>query len=121
MSVHRISVVLDCVDAERSAAFWTGALGYVQVAADGGFIGLRDPDGRLPTLVLQAVAEPKVGKNRMHLDVFSDDFDHHLVRLKELGATVVTPEHTEPDGMRLVVLADPEGNEFCLLDPTAAV
>src|SRR5687767_2719976 len=102
----RISVVLDCADASRLAAFWTGALGYVQVAADGGFIGLRDPNGRLPTLVLQQVPERKTSKNRMHLDVFSDDFDQHLVRLTELGATVVTPEHTEPDGMRLVVLAD---------------
>jgi predicted enzyme related to lactoylglutathione lyase len=117
----RISVVLDCGDAEKLAAFWTDALGYVQVAADGDFIGLQDPDGRLPTLVLQHVLEPKVVKNRMHLDVFSDDFDQHLVRLKELGATVVTPEHREPDGMRLVVLADPEGNEFCLLDPAGAV
>ena len=116
----RISVVLDCADAVKLAAFWTAALGYVQVAADGAFIGLQDPDGRLPTLVLQRVPEQKVAKNRMHLDVFSDDFDQHLDRLKGLGATVVTPEHTEPDGMRLVVLADPEGNEFCLLDPTGA-
>ena len=117
----RISVVLDCVDAAKLAAFWTGALGYVQAAADGEFIGLQDPDRRLPTLVLQRVPERKMVKNRMHLDVFSDDFDQHLVRLRELGATVVTPEHTEPDGMRLVVLADPEGNEFCLLDPAGAV
>jgi len=53
----------------------------------------------------------------MHLDVFSDDFDADLVRLTDLGAAVVTPVHVEPDGMRLTVLADPEGNEFCLLDP----
>jgi catechol 2,3-dioxygenase-like lactoylglutathione lyase family enzyme len=115
----RISVVLDCTDAAKLAAFWTGALGYEQVAADGEFIGLKDPDGRLPTLVLQRVPERKVIKNRMHIDVFSDDFDRHFVRLTDLGATIVTPEHLESDGMRLVVLADPEGNEFCLLDPTA--
>ncbi len=115
----RISVVLDCTDAAKLAAFWTGALGYEQVAADGEFIGLKDPDGRLPTLVLQRVPERKMVKNRMHIDVFSDDFDRLVARLKELGATVVTPEHMEPDGMRLMVLADPEGNEFCLLDPAA--
>lgn len=117
----QISVVLDCADAVKLAAFWTAAIGYVQVAADGEFIGLQDPYGRLPTLVLQRVPERKMVKNRMHLDLFSDDFDQHLIRLKELGATVVTPEHREPDGMRLVVLADPEGNEFCLLDPAGAV
>ena len=116
----RISVVLDCADAAKLAAFWTGALGYEQVADEGAFIGLKDPDGRLPTLVLQRVPERKTIKNRMHIDVFSDDFDRHMVRLKDLGATVVTPETVEPDGMRLVVLADPEGNEFCLLDPAGA-
>lgn len=116
----RISVVLDCTDAATMEAFWVAALGYERVASDGQFTGLRDPGGRLPTLVLQEVAERKVVKNRMHLDIFTDDFDEHLVGLKELGATVVTPEHRESDGMRLVVLADPEGNEFCLLAPANA-
>jgi predicted enzyme related to lactoylglutathione lyase len=112
----RISVVLDCTDAPTMEAFWVAALGYERAAFDGQFVGLRDPDGRLPTLVLQQVTERKVIKNRMHLDIFTDEFDQYLVRLKELGATVVTPEHRESDGMRLVVLADPEGNEFCVLD-----
>lgn len=112
----RISVVLDCSDPDLLAEFWTAALGYQPVAAEGPFIGLRDPDGRLPTLVLQKVPEPKANKNRMHLDVFSDEFENHLQRVLDLGATVVTPEHLESDGTRLVVLADPEGNEFCLLD-----
>lgn len=112
----RMSVVLDCSDPELLAAFWTAALEYERVAEDGTFVGLRDPGGRLPTLVLQRVPEPKIAKNRMHLDVFSTDFDRHLDRLVKLGAKVVTPEHVEPDGMRLTVLADPEGNEFCLLE-----
>lgn len=111
----RISVVLDCSDPERLAAFWTAALEYERVAEDGTFVGLRDPGGRLPTLVLQRVPEPKSAKNRMHLDVFSTEYASHLERLVKLGATVVTPEHVESDGMRLTVLADPEGNEFCLL------
>ncbi len=113
----RISVVLDCTDALVLEAFWAAALGYERAASDGQFVGLRDPGGRLPTLVLQQVPERKVAKNRMHLDIFTDDFDQDLVRLTELGATVVTPEHRESDGMRLIVFADPEGNEFCVLDP----
>ncbi len=116
----RMSVVLDCNDLDTLVSFWTAALGYEYAAADGAFVGLRDPEGRLPTLVLQQVEERKVVKNRMHLDIFSDDFDEHFVRLTERGATVVMPVHLEPDGMRLVVLADPEGNEFCLLDPESA-
>lgn len=116
----RISVVLDCSDPERLSEFWTEALGYEQVASEGPFIGLRDPNGRLPTLVLQKVPEPKAVKNRMHLDVFSDEFENHLRRVLDFGATVVTPEHLESDGTRLIVLADPEGNEFCLLDLESA-
>jgi predicted enzyme related to lactoylglutathione lyase len=112
----RMSVVLDCTDLVSLEAFWAAALGYERAAADEQFVGLRDPGGRLPTLVLQQVPERKVVKNRMHLDIFTDTFDDHLVRFEELGATIVRPEHRESDGMRLVVLADPEGNEFCLLD-----
>ena len=114
----RVSVVLDCTDHDLLTEFWTAALGLVRVAADGNFVGLRDPAGRLPTLVLQRVPEPKTTKNRMHLDVFSDEFDREFERLMELGATVLMPEHVEPDGTRLTVLADPEGNEFCLLEPS---
>ena len=112
----RLSVVLDCRDPESLAGFWTAALHYERVASDGDFVGLRDPQNRLPTLVLQRVPEPKSTKNRMHLDVFSDQFAHDFARLRQLGATVVTPEHVESDGTRLTVLADPDGNEFCLLE-----
>jgi catechol 2,3-dioxygenase-like lactoylglutathione lyase family enzyme len=110
-----VSVVLDCADADRLAAFWAAVLGLEEVARDGAFVGLRAPDGSRPTLVLQRVPEPKVGKNRMHLDVFADDFEAERVRLEGLGATTLVSAHVEADGMRLTVMADPEGNEFCLL------
>lgn len=116
-----LTVVLDCADPETLAEFWRAALDYEVVASDATYIGLRDRDRdrdrARPTLVLQRVPEPKVVKNRMHLDLFSEDFERDLVRLEALGATTLTPEHLEPDGMRIAVLADPEGNEFCLLDP----
>lgn len=117
----RLSVVLDCIDLQTVEEFWTAALAYERVGAEGAFVGLRDPRGRLPTLVLQRVPEPKTVKNRMHLDVFSDTFDADLLRLRELGAKVVTPEHRESDGGRIVVLADPEDNEFCLLEMDDAI
>jgi catechol 2,3-dioxygenase-like lactoylglutathione lyase family enzyme len=110
-----VSVVLDCADPVRLAAFWSAALGYEEVARDGAFIGLRARDGSRPTLVLQRVSEPKTGKNRMHLDVFADDFEVDRRRFEELGATTLVPAHAEADGMTLTVMADPEGNEFCLL------
>jgi predicted enzyme related to lactoylglutathione lyase len=112
-----LSVVLDCTDPERLAAFWKAAIGYEEVARDGPYIGLRARDGSRPTLVLQRVPEPKLVKNRMHLDVFADDFRSDLQRLEVLGATTLVAEHVETDGTRLTILADPEGNEFCLLAP----
>jgi predicted enzyme related to lactoylglutathione lyase len=110
-----LSVVLDCEDPDRLAEFWKAALHYEEVARDGTYIGLRAGDGSRPTLVLQRVPEGKVVKNRMHLDVFADDFATDLERLHRLGATTLVPEHREADGTTLSVLADPEGNEFCLL------
>lgn len=114
-----LSVVLDCCDPAVVAAFWQAALGYDEVANDGTYIALRDPERKEPTLVLQRVPEPKSGKNRMHLDVFSTDFDSDRDRLLGLGATTLTATHVEAgdDSMQLTVLADPEGNEFCLLAP----
>ena len=110
-----LTVVLDCADADRLAAFWKAAIHYEEVVRDGPYIGLRARDGSRPTLVLQQVPEPKVVKNRMHLDVFADEFDADLQRMEALGAAVLVPEHLESDGTRLTVLADPEGSEFCLL------
>lgn len=111
-----LSIVLDCQDPESLAEFWVAALGYRQEAGNSDFIGLRDPERRRPTLVLQRVPEPKTVKNRMHLDLFSDRFDADQRRLLDLGATIAVAEHLEEDGMRIVVMADPAGNEFCLLE-----
>jgi predicted enzyme related to lactoylglutathione lyase len=114
--VH-LTVVLDCTDPESLAEFWSAAIGYEEVAREGAYIGLRarEPGRSRPTLVLQRVPEPKQGKNRMHLDVFADDFEADRARLLGLGATTLVPPHVEPDGTMLTVLADPEGNELCLL------
>ena len=110
-----VSVVLDCTDPDELAEFWKAALDYQEVARDETYIGLRARNGSRPTLVLQRVPEGKVVKNRMHLDVFVDDFPADLRRLTSLGATTLVPDYHEADGTRLAVLADPEGNEFCLL------
>jgi uncharacterized glyoxalase superfamily protein PhnB len=67
-----------------------------------------------PSLTLQRVPEPKRGKNRMHLDLLVDNPDADVIRLRRLGATMVTPVPREEFGQRWFVLADPEGNEFCV-------
>jgi predicted enzyme related to lactoylglutathione lyase len=108
----RIEVTLDCLDLEPMAAFWQAALGYVRDhVIEGRYVSLHG-DG--PTLSLQRVPEPKVAKNRLHLDLLVADVDAEVLRLQSLGAAVLPPGMREEFGQRWFVLTDPEGNEFCL-------
>lgn len=110
----RLVYVLDTNDAQRAAAFWSAALGFEHSEDDSPYVELKDPQGRWPTLLLQQVPEPKAGKNRMHLDMVVPDVHAEVTRLLRLGA-VQQREPYEEFGHRLVVMADPEGNEFCVV------
>jgi catechol 2,3-dioxygenase-like lactoylglutathione lyase family enzyme len=108
----RIEVTLDCADLDATAAFWQAALGYQREdTVQGRFVTLTG-DG--PSLSLQWVPEPKTGKNRMHLDLLVDNVAAQVARLHALGANALTPGPREEFGQRWFVLADPEGNEFCV-------
>ena len=115
----RISeLVLDCADAPKLAAFWSEVLDYVELgqAEDGIEIGPRSGfGGPQPTLILTQVPEPKRQKLRLHLDVNPTDRDQEaeLARLLAAGARPVEVGQTGEESWH--VLADPEGNEFCLL------
>ncbi|MGW0121537.1 VOC family protein [Streptomyces sp. NPDC003327] len=117
----RISeLIIDCADAERLAAFWSEVLGYVEVGReDDGSIEIGPPGvgfgGPQPTLILSPSGEPRRGKLRLHLDVNPTDRDQaaELERLLALGARPVDVGQTGEENWH--VLADPEGNEFCLL------
>lgn len=113
-----LAVVLDVVDLPRLADFWRQALDFDEVHRDDPYIALRAKDGARPTLVLQRVPEVKVTKNRMHLDLHTDAFERDLERLEALGATRKSG-FVEEQGMRWLVLGDPEDNEFCLLTRAA--
>ena len=102
-------VTIDCADPRALAAFWTEAAGY-QVAVDYGVFVVLEGDGI--SLGLQQVPEPRSGKNRVHIDWRTDDRESEVKRLVDLGATVLG-EHEVP-GLRWTVLADTEGNEFCV-------
>lgn len=124
-------IVFDCTRPAALARFWAEALDDHRIApydqaelARLRSIGVTDVEedptvlvepiaGDGPRLWFQAVPEHKLCKNRVHLDLRTDDFDVEVVRLLGLGARTVEV-HANPD---LVVLADPEGNEFCLLRP----
>lgn len=110
----RVNVTLDCDDLERVARFWEEVLGYVShPTVPGRYISLDPPTEEGFTLTLQRVGEEKLAKNRMHLDLLTEDLDRELVRVEALGGKRLTPL-LEDYGERWYVMADPEGNEFCL-------
>jgi predicted enzyme related to lactoylglutathione lyase len=110
----RVVVVLDCLQPERLAQFWAEALGYRQAPSSDPYRVLVPDAQPGPDLVLQRVPEPKAGKNRMHLDLRVATLEPELARLTALGARILSPETISEDGFYWVVMADPEGNEFCV-------
>ncbi|MET7312462.1 VOC family protein [Streptomyces sp. NPDC005134] len=117
----RISeLVIDAEDPGRLAAFWCDVLGYVELAREGdGSIQIGPPGvgfgGAQPTIVFNAGRNPRLGKLPLHIDVNATDRDQdaELARLLALGAVPVDIGQTGEESWH--VLADPEGNEFCLL------
>ncbi|MFC3504264.1 VOC family protein [Micromonospora krabiensis] len=107
---------LDVEDVDRMAAFWSAALGYRVDQGGDGSAKLWPPAGTEgPTVWLQGSGTPKRGKNRLHLDLVGDgDPGAEVARLVALGARRADVGQTGDE--RFVVLADPEDNEFCVLD-----
>ena len=105
-------VVVDAVDPEALAAWWREALDWVTVSEPGDEPELRPSADSLPGLLFVRVPEPKSVKDRLHLDFRPDDQAAEVARLEALGATRVDVGQVDPSW---VVLADPEGNEFCVL------
>jgi hypothetical protein len=119
MACRFSELVIDCRDPEGLAAFWAAVLDYrvlgreadgsVEIGPEAGF------GGAAPTLVFGPVTDPTPGKVRLHIDVNPTDRDQdaELERLLGLGATRADVGQRGDEGWH--VLADPEGNEFCLL------
>jgi catechol 2,3-dioxygenase-like lactoylglutathione lyase family enzyme len=114
----RISeLVIKCRDPQRLAAFWGEVLGFSVVDTDYGaaVVPQEGFGGLQPTLIFIATTEPKTGHLRLHIDVNATDRDQdaELERLLKLGARPADVGQTGEESW--YVLADPEGNEFCLL------
>ena len=147
----RLQLTVDCADPARLVRFWTEAIGYVPEPPpggaatwvehwrsigvpeaeldeidDGGTSSIVDPGGVGPRIWFQPVPEPKVVKNRLHLDlgvsggrteplaVRRDRVDREVERLLALGASTVRVLAEPGLDHYAVTLADPEGNEFCV-------
>lgn len=111
-------MVLDCADLQRAAAFWTTVLGYRREGYGGGpYLSLVPHEGDGVELLLQRTGDRKSGKNRVHLDLRTGDLDVEVARVREAGGVLLTSEPVVEHGWRWHILADPDGNELCVLQP----
>jgi predicted enzyme related to lactoylglutathione lyase len=102
-------LIIDCAEPERLASFWGQLLGRPIAARTGPYVWLRRENGL--GMGFQQVTEPKAGKNRMHFDLASNDPAAQQRRVESLGGRRL--EEYESGGF--LVMADPEGNEFCII------
>ena len=112
------SIVIRVDDLERQSEFWAAALGYVPRESDNesdDFVLLRPRDGAGPNVSLDRVRSSLQIPPRIHLDLYAEDQAAEVERLKALGATEVHWDKRPPDA-DYVIMADPEGNRFCVID-----
>ena len=106
------NVTFDCADPRRLAEFWSEATGY-QLAQQSEDMAMLSPaKGSRPNLIFSKVPEPRTVKNRVHIDFGVADIEAEAARLIALGATRGASQRE--DGFVWAVMADPEGNEFCI-------
>ena len=107
-----VDIGLDVNDLSVMKPFWEQTLGYHEARGKESYSYLADPSGNGPHLFLQVVPEPRTEKNRLHLDFRPVDQTAEVERLLDLGARRADVGQGD---QTWVVLADPEGNEFCVL------
>lgn len=113
-----LALVLDCRDQTKVADFWCAALGYRAAGGAEPYMSLLPDQGQSgPEVLLQRVPEDKAGKTRLHLDLRTRHLVDEVARLLDLGANVLTSVPVNEGGWTWHILADPEGNEFCVLQP----
>jgi predicted enzyme related to lactoylglutathione lyase len=118
MTSRLVALCFDANEPERLARFWAEALHWTADVRTADEIALVPTDGTRLRIAFLAVPERKVGKNRIHLDLTTtsvDDQNESVARLIELGASHVDVGQGPAD--KHVVLADPEGNELCVIEP----
>jgi predicted enzyme related to lactoylglutathione lyase len=107
-------VTIDCLDPERVARFWSALLGREPGPSQEGWVYLGERGDAQPRLVFQPVSEPKSGKVRTHLDVTVEDIDKAIDFVTALGGRFTGERHDYDEGI-VVVMADPEDHEFCMV------
>jgi hypothetical protein len=109
------SIVIHCYEFEKMLAFWQEALHYVpREPAKDGWVVLCDPKGRGPNVSLDQVPDRRSGqRNRLHLDLYTNDQESEVERLIKLGARRYAWKYQPDDDF--IKLQDPDGNDFCVV------
>jgi predicted enzyme related to lactoylglutathione lyase len=120
MSIRVQCISIDSHDPAAQATFWAEVLGWRRTYEDADEIAIEPPegspeDGVVPDILFLRVPDDKKVKNRLHLDLRPDDQEAEVKRIEALGAKRAFVG--QGDDVSWVVLADPEGNEFCVLRP----
>jgi predicted enzyme related to lactoylglutathione lyase len=115
------NLILDSIDPDAIATFWCTLLGVevVEQVGDGHYVELGAAAGGLP-IVIQRVPEPKATKNRMHPDIVVADLEEATREIERLGGVWRDGREHDEYGFRWRVMADPEGNEFCIFPASNA-
>lgn len=106
------TIMIDCNDIDSMVRFWSEALGLEEKVRYPNYVWLSRLSEKGPALAFQKVPEPRQGKNRIHLDLATEDPEAFAERIIELGGAKV--DDHEVSGFRWSVMADPEGNVFCV-------
>ena len=112
-TAHVGTVMIDCNDLDVMVEFWTKALGLEAKARYPSYVWLSPLSDGGPSLAFQLVPESKTIKNRLHLDLTADNREEYIAYVESLGASRLA-DH-ESGGTNWTIVADPEGNEFCVV------
>jgi predicted enzyme related to lactoylglutathione lyase len=112
MSVSLANITFDASDAAQLAQFWSSVLELPMDEGASAYFASIGMGARTPALLFIAVPEPPTSKNRVHIDLDASDRNAEVQRVLSLGATKVG-DHQE-HGHTWTVLADPDGNQFCI-------
>ena len=113
MGLQPLEIVIDCAAHDVLERFWTAALGWQSRRLNEQYVAIIPPDRSQMAILLQKVPEPKTVKNRVHIDFGAQNMAAEVERLIGLGATWIA-ERQLFGSPGWTVLADPEGNEFCV-------
>ena len=121
MTLRWYTTVVEAAEPQRLASFWAAALGWTVALEEPDEVAIEapdDPQDRLPAMLFVRVPDVKMQKNRLHFELDPDDQATEVRRLLALGARHVDIGQRD---VSWVVLADPEGNEFCVLTPRVPI